>query len=107
MSNAIELSGDNFDSTVASGVTLVDFWAEWCGPCRMITPILEELASEYSGKLTVAKINVDDEPELAQRFNVRSIPTIVIMKDGEVAEQIVGTRSKQDLLNAVDAGRRV
>jgi thioredoxin 1 len=102
MGNARELTKDNFDGIVGSGVTLVDFWAEWCGPCRMMTPALEELAAEYDGKATIAKVNVDNENELAAKFNVSSIPTLLVFKDGEVAHQFVGVTSKTDLAQAID-----
>ncbi len=103
MGNTRELTKDNFDSTVSSGVTLVDFWAEWCGPCRMMTPAIEELAAEYDGKATIAKVNVDNESDLAAKFNVSSIPTILIIKDGEVAQQFVGVTSKPDLAAAIES----
>ena len=77
---------------------VVDFWAEWCGPCKMITPILEELASEQAGKITVAKLNVDENPDLAMRYNVMSIPTLLVFKDGEVAKRLVGAKPKSALL---------
>ena len=84
MSSAMDLTNDNFDSTVGSGVTLVDFWAEWCGPCKMMTPVIDELASEFGDKVTVAKIDVDSQQELATKFQVSSIPTIIVFKDGEI-----------------------
>jgi thioredoxin len=105
MSAALELTKDNFDSTVESGVTLVDFWAEWCGPCRMMTPILDELAQEYADGVTVGKINVDDQGDLAAKFEVSSIPTLLVIKDGEVANRFVGVTSKADLAAALDAAR--
>ncbi len=103
MSNARELTSADFDATVKSGVTLVDFWAEWCGPCRMMAPVLDELANEYKDKVTVAKINVDNENDLAGRFNVMSIPTLLVFKDGEVQKRFVGVTSKSDLSEAFDA----
>ena len=103
MSTATELTSDSFDSTVAKGVTLVDFWAEWCGPCRMMTPALDELSKEYAGKATIAKVNVDNEMELAQKFGVSSIPTLLVIKDGEVATRFVGVTSKTELAKALDA----
>ena len=102
MSNAMQLTADNFDATVADGVTLVDFWAEWCGPCRMIAPTLDELSQEYDGKATVGKVNVDNEMDLAQKYNVSSIPTLIVMKDGAEAQRFVGVTSKEELAKALD-----
>jgi len=95
-----DLSTSTFDETVKGADTpvVVDFWAEWCGPCKMITPILEELASEQAGKITVAKLNVDENPDLAMRYNVMSIPTLLVFKDGEVAKRLVGAKPKSALL---------
>ena len=106
MSSAMDLTNDNFDSTVGSGVTLVDFWAEWCGPCKMMTPVIDELASEFGDKVTVAKIDVDSQQELATKFQVSSIPTIIVFKDGEIAERFVGVTSKSDLATALDAAAK-
>ncbi|MEL0261685.1 MAG: thioredoxin, partial [Aquiluna sp.] len=78
---------------------VVDFWAEWCGPCRMISPILEEIAEEYREKLTIAKVNVDHEPDLAMRYNVTGIPLLGVFKGGQMVKQLVGARPKADLLN--------
>jgi thioredoxin 1 len=95
-----DLSTSTFDEVVKAADTpvVVDFWAEWCGPCKMITPILEELASEQAGKITVAKLNVDENPDLAMRYNVMSIPTLLVFKDGEVAKRLVGAKPKSALL---------
>jgi thioredoxin 1 len=101
MGNAMELTVGNFDQTVSKGVTLVDFWAEWCGPCRMMTPIVEDLAKEYSGKANIGKINVDDESDLAVKFDVGSIPTLIVFKDGQVAQRFVGVTSKGVLADAL------
>ena len=83
------LNEANFKDEIASGVTLVDFWAEWCGPCQMMLPILEDLSSKMEGKAKIAKVNVDENPSLAAQFRVMSIPTLLVMKDGEVVEQLV------------------
>lgn len=84
------------------GLTLVDFWAPWCGPCQMLGPIIEEVATEMSGKVTVQKINVDEEQQLANQYNVSSIPAVFIFKDGQVKETIVGLRQKQDYIDALN-----
>jgi thioredoxin len=103
MSNVPELTGANFDDTVKEGVTLVDFWAEWCGPCKMISPLIDELASEYDGKAKVGKINIDNEGDLAAKFNVSSIPTLLIMKNGEEANRFIGVTAKSELAAALDS----
>ncbi|MDH4944548.1 thioredoxin [Sulfurimonas sp. C5] len=104
MGKYIELTGADFESTVAEGVTLVDFWAPWCGPCRMIAPIIEELAEDFDGKAKICKVNTDEEQDIAVKFGIRSIPTILFFKDGEMVEQMVGAASKQaftDKLNSL------
>ena len=95
MGKYIDLNNDNFEATVTEGVSLVDFWAPWCGPCRMIAPVIEELAEEFEGKAAICKVNTDEEQDLAVKFGVRSIPTILIMKNGEVVETMVGAASKE------------
>jgi thioredoxin 1 len=94
------LSDSTFDETVGASDTpiLVDFWAEWCGPCKMVAPTLAEIADEQRGKLTIAKLNVDDNPDTARRFEVMSIPTLLVFKDGQPAKRIVGAKGKGALL---------
>jgi thioredoxin 1 len=103
MSQATELTSSNFETTVSSGTTLIDFWAEWCGPCRMMSPVVDELAKQYEGKAKIAKINVDNEQDLAMKFNVSSIPTFLVIKDGEIKSRFVGVTSKAELARALDA----
>lgn len=103
MSNAVELTTDNFEATVGTGVSLVDFWAEWCGPCKMIAPALDELSGDYEGKATICKVNVDTASELAQKFAVQSIPTLLVMKDGEEQQRFIGVTAKDELAAALDA----
>ncbi len=96
--NILQLDSLNFKTAVAGATpVLVDFWAPWCGPCKAIAPILEELATEFAGKLTIAKVNVDDNGELAAEFGVRAIPTLLLFKGGAVAEQFVGMMDKATL----------
>ena len=102
MGKALELTQTNFDATVGTGVTLVDFWAEWCGPCRIIAPTIDEIAVEYEGKAHVGKVNVDHAGDLAQRFGVSSIPTMLVMKNGEEVARFVGVTAKAQLTKAID-----
>ena len=103
MGKYIELTSENFD-VIKEGVALVDFWAPWCGPCRMIAPIIEELANDYEGRAKICKVNTDEAQDLAVQFGVRSIPTILFFKDGELKAQLIGAQSKQiiaDKLNSL------
>ena len=102
---AFEFTDDNFVEATSTKdqVTVVDFWAEWCGPCRMITPLIEQLSEEYKGDAVVGKLNVDNNPEIAQKFGVRSIPTIIFLKNGEIVDKQVGVTSKAALAAKIDA----
>jgi thioredoxin 1 len=102
--NIINLTQDNFAKEVLESSTpiLVDFWAEWCGPCKMIAPVLDELAQEYDGRVKIGKVNIDNEQGLAAEYGVRAIPTLLLFQNGQVAEQIVGLKSKRDLKNTFD-----
>ncbi|MDD4212274.1 MAG: thioredoxin [Bacilli bacterium] len=91
------------DILSSNKVVLIDFYADWCGPCRMIAPIIEEIKREKEGIVKVMKVNVDEEPELAEQYKVMSIPTLLIIKEGKLVKQLVGYRSKADILNALDA----
>ena len=105
MSKAIEITDSNFEEVVASSdlPVLVDFWAEWCGPCKMIGPVVDELSGEYEGKAVIGKVNIDENPETAQKFMVRSIPTLLILKGGEVVDKQVGAVPKSTLAQKIDA----
>ena len=104
MADIVETNEASFQADVVETDTpvLVDFWAPWCGPCKMVAPVVEELADDYAGRLKVAKVNVDDNPQLAMKYGIRGIPTLLIFKDGEVAEQIVGFLPKPALAAKVD-----
>lgn len=105
MAKPVELTDSNFDNEVLTSDTpvLVDFWAEWCGPCRMIGPVVEELASDYAGKVKVGKVDVDSNPEVSVKYGIRSIPALLIFKDGEVVDQIIGAVPKTQLVKHLDA----
>ena len=99
---ALNLNKDNFEQSISSGVALVDFWAEWCGPCKMQLPIIEEFSSEMEGKATIGKVNVDEELELAQSFGIQSIPTLILFKNGKPVKKLVGLHSKESLYEEVN-----
>jgi thioredoxin 1 len=93
----------NFEEETSQGVVLVDFWAEWCGPCRRIAPIVDQLATEYDGRATIGKMNVDENPNVpTSRFQVRGIPTLVVLKNGELVDTIVGLVPKEDIVSAIE-----
>ena len=96
---AAHLTKADFDDKVKTGVSFVDFWAEWCGPCRMAAPVIDELSSEYAGKVLVAKLDVDAEPSLAEKYGVMSIPTVILFKDGQEIGRHVGFSGKQGYLD--------
>ncbi len=98
-----ELKDDGFDAAIKQGVALVDFWAPWCGPCRMQGPIIEQVASGIGGKALVAKVNVDEAPETATRFGIRSIPTLIVLKDGKPFKTFVGVQQSAELVAAIES----
>ena len=99
---ALNLNKNNFEQSIANGVALVDFWASWCGPCKMQLPIIEEFSGEMEGKATVGKVNVDEELELAQSFGIQSSPTLILFKDGKPVKKLVGLHSKESLYEEVN-----
>lgn len=104
MSKYIDVTKDNFEDTVKDGVSMVDFWAPWCGPCRMLAPVIDKLDEDFDGKAKICKVNADEEQDLAVKYGIRSIPTVLFMKDGEVVDQIIGAGSQQafsDKLNTL------
>ncbi|MGE0771640.1 MAG: thioredoxin [Cyclobacteriaceae bacterium] len=104
MGKTIELNDSNFDDAIKGDKpVLVDFWAEWCGPCKMIGPVVEELAGDYEGKAVIAKLNVDENPQVTARFGVRSIPTLLVFKNGEVVDKQVGAVPKSVLSQKLEA----
>ena len=105
MSRTIILNDDNFENEVLNSETpvLVDFWAEWCGPCRALTPAIEEIAEDYSGKLKVGRLNVDENPGASSAYDIRSIPTLIVFKDGMALDRIVGALPKNNIVESVDS----
>ena len=104
MTKPTEVTDSTFDAKVVKGErpVMVDFWAPWCGPCRMVAPLVEELAEEYDGKIDFYKLNTDDNPRVAMQFGIRSIPTLLVFKKGEVVGQVIGYRPKSDLKKRLD-----
>lgn len=102
--NIVILTNDNFKEEVMHSdlPVLIDFWATWCGPCRMVAPIIDQLATEYNGRIKVGKINVDEQVNLASTYKVMSIPTIILIKNGQIIEKMIGVRSKSDLENLIN-----
>ncbi len=94
MADTQVLTDDNFQNETSDGLVLVDFWAPWCGPCRMVSPVIEDLAGDYDGKLKVGKVNVDDNQQVAMQFRVMSIPTVILFKDGQPVETMIGAQPK-------------
>jgi len=100
--NVKTFTDSNFDDEIKNGVTLVDFWAEWCGPCRRLAPAVDAIATEYDGRAKVAKMNVDENPNVPGRFMIRGIPTLLIFKNGQLADQIVGLVPKEEITKKLD-----
>jgi thioredoxin 1 len=103
MGKYIELTNENFDATTSEGVAMVDFWAPWCGPCRMIAPVIEELAEDFDGKAKICKVNTDEQQDIAIKYGIRSIPTILFFKNGEMVDQMVGAASKDTFTEKLNA----
>jgi thioredoxin 1 len=101
----VDLNETNYDETLKSGVVLVDFWAPWCGPCKMMGPILEKVAAAVGSKAVISKVNVDEAPNLAARYGIRSIPTLILFKDGKAVQQYVGIQQAPALVSAIEAAQ--
>lgn len=102
MSNAVSLTEANFEEKLEKGVALVDFWASWCGPCMMLAPTIDEIAEDFAGRAGVYKVNVDDEGSLAARFGIMSIPTLIVFKNGEVFDKLVGVVPKENIAEIIE-----
>ena len=102
--NTVEFSDENFKEDVidSSKPVLVDFWAEWCGPCKMLNPVIEELSNDFAGRAIIAKVNVDESPGIAQKYSVRSIPSLLFFSKGAVIEQLIGVSSKEDMASIIE-----
>ena len=99
--NILNLTADNFDDVIGNGQVLVDFWADWCMPCKMVAPVIEELATEYEGRVSVAKVDVDSESALASRYSIMSIPTVILFRDGFEAGRFIGAQPKEAYKSAI------
>ena len=103
MGKYIELNEGNFDATVKEGVVMVDFYAPWCGPCKTLAPVIDELAGEFDGKAKICKVNTDEEQDVAIKYGIRSIPTILFFKNGELVDQMIGASSKQSFTDKINS----
>jgi thioredoxin 1 len=102
MSEVVHLSAENFDETISNGLCLVDFWAPWCGPCKMLSPILDQIAGEVGDQIKITKANIDDLPEQCVKYGIRNVPEILIFNDGQVVAQLNGMQSKAKILDAIN-----
>ena len=103
MSEVVHLSAETFDEEISNGLCLVDFWAPWCGPCKMLSPILDQIAGEVDGQIKIAKANIDDLPEQCVKYGIRNVPEILIFNDGQVVAQLNGMQSKAKILDAINS----